>query len=276
MSRIGPETLTGLDGTWKYAGRGGACVESVSRTDVHPTTRVRSLGRVLALAPAVIALGSNVTNNSDNSTSDSTGISRRTLVKGAAWAAPVIAVGAVVPTAAASLPPCFEEVSGVTQNSWSVPNATFAGCPNPSTHFDVNIQVTVKACDARKVTVRVYDLADEPATNGRRSRLWWSDRDSSTPYLFIQKTITVPAVGSTTVPFVTTGDQVRWSNSQFGNTGGRGPITAPPNSENDGIHVNPCYFGGAGSSNIVAKFYYRLDDDPTWLGPHYITATRPA
>jgi hypothetical protein len=205
------------------------------------------------------------------------GVSRRTVVKGVAWATPVVTVAAAAPVAAASV--CSESVTGVTQDSWSRPDETFVGCPSPSTHFDVSVRVTVQACAASSVRIRLYDLASEPGTTGRRSRLWWADRDSSLPYLFIEKEVEVPALGTIVVTFASTGDVVRWENTQFSpinplNT--RGSITAPPSTENDGIHVNPCYFWAVGTSNIVAKLYYSLDGGPWSPSPIYVSAVRPA
>lgn len=203
------------------------------------------------------------------------GISRRTIVKGVAWATPVIAVATVVPEASASLPPCVGSVSGVSQGSWSV-GARFPGCTQNS-HFDVSVQISIKACEAQSICIRVYDLGDENNGSGLRSRLWWDyTSDQTPPYLFIEKCITVPAEGTVPVSFAIQNDTVRRETTQFAESSTVVGTIGAVGGTNDGIHVNPCYFGGAGSSGRVAKFYYRLGNAGAWLPGGYINANRPA
>ena len=225
--------------------------------------------------------------------STDTKISRRTIARGAAWAAPAVAVVGVAPVAAASttLPPCVGGASGTSQSAWSVPTASFGSCSTPS-HFDVNIRMTIKECNASQVCIRVYDLGDEGSLSGQgaqglRSRLWWSLRDAPSPrFLFIEKCVAVPTPGATlNVNFAVENDVVRYQNSLPAPTPGvapgggstQGTIAACCNNENDGIHVNPCYFGGIGSVSRVAKYYTNMQVGGTWSGWQYggyINATR--
>jgi len=203
------------------------------------------------------------------------GISRRTIVKGVAWATPVIAVATVVPEASASLPPCVGSITGVPQSSWSV-GAGFPGC-NQNTHFDTSVQVQIKACEAESICIRVYDLGHQNDGAGLRSRLWWSyNNDSAPPYLFIEKCITVPAQGTAQVSFAVQGDNVRGQQTFLAEASNSVGNIEALGGTNDGIHVNPCYFTGGTTSNRVAQFYYRLDGAGPWLSGGYINATRPA
>jgi hypothetical protein len=202
-------------------------------------------------------------------------ISRRTVVKGAAWATPAITFAAAAPAAAASLPPCVGGITGVAQSGWSV-GATFPGCGQGS-HFDVSIRITVQACQAQSICLRVYDLGHQDDGAGLRSRLWWAEAaDPAPPYLFIEKCVQVPEQESVPVPFAGPGDNVRGQQDFLSaNSTSVGNIEVAGGT-NDGIHVNPCYFGGAGSSGRVAKFYYRLGNADAWLPGGYINANRPA
>ncbi|NLE82298.1 MAG: hypothetical protein GX610_22520 [Rhodococcus sp.] len=207
---------------------------------------------------------------------DTATVRRRSLTKGMAWSVPAIAMATAAPAAAASgLPPCVGSASGQAQAAWSVPGASFGGCSN-SSHFDVNIRMTIKECEADIVRIRVYDLGDESDGFGLRSRLWWSLRNDPSPrFLFIEKQVAVPSPGSTlTVDFAVAGDTVRYENSLLAASSGyQGMIQACCNNENDGIHVNPCYFGVVGTVSRVAKFYTSLDGGP-WTYGGYINATR--
>ena len=112
---------------------------------------------------------------------DTATVRRRSLTKGMAWSVPAIAMATAAPAAAASgLPPCVGSASGQAQAAWSVPGASFGGCSNTS-HFDVNIRMTIKECEADIVRIRVYDLGDESDGFGLRSRLWWSLRNDPSP-----------------------------------------------------------------------------------------------
>lgn len=208
------------------------------------------------------------------------GASRRTVVKGAAWAAPVVALGSAAPAVAASLPPCVQSMTGIAQAAWSV-GASFSGCSR-NTHFDVSVRVTVTPCDATTVNLRVYDLGQENSGSGRRSRLWWSyisnTQTNNSTYLFIEKSVPAPALGDTvSVSFAVQGDNVRRQTTALAQASNSvGTITACCSNENDGIHVNPCYFQGQQTTNRVARIAYRYDNTGPWTWGGYINATRPA
>ena len=71
------------------------------------------------------------------------GLTRRTVVKGAAWAAPVIAVSAIAPQASASLPPCVGNLD-VAGGTYPV-NVALAGCQVSGTHWDFQFRFNVRA-----------------------------------------------------------------------------------------------------------------------------------
>ncbi|GAA1178210.1 hypothetical protein GCM10009584_19710 [Ornithinimicrobium humiphilum] len=156
--------------------------------------------------------------------------------------------------------------------------AKYGSC-NQNTHFDVSVRVLVSPCDATSIQLRVYDLGDETGSgSSSRSRLWWS-RIGQSGYLYIEKTVTVPAAGTTfPVSFAVQNDRVLRETTFLSSSQGaavQGTIQACCSSENDGIHVNPCNFGAAGSVNKVAKLYYRLNATGAWQFGGYVNAARP-
>lgn len=203
--------------------------------------------------------------------------SRRTLVTGAAWALPVVAVGSVAPAA------CVGSLVGA-QLDGRPASEPYPGCGADLPRFAVSVQVVVTACAGQSVCLRVYDLGDEDAPDaGLRSRLWWSYADqkatpsSGPPFLFVEKCVTVRGTGTPVpVDFAVPGDDVRSQTAFLSATSSSVGNIGVPGSGNAGIHVNPCFFGEAGTTNRVARFFYRYEGTGPWVPGGYILATRPA
>lgn len=159
----------------------------------------------------------------------SSGVSRRTVMKGVAWAAPVIAVSAKVPMAAASGKlPCIGDIAA-TGGTYPV-TVPLGGCNDSGGHWDFNFTIKAAAkgddCDCDFVRVTFYDNPD------RQSQLWLN-QSSPRPQRYVQKVL---AAGASAV-FPTTGDKVyNVSDNSF-----VGTITSP-GSENDALHT--AYFAG--------------------------------
>ncbi len=153
------------------------------------------------------------------------GLTRRSVVKGAAWAAPVVAYAAVVPQASASLPPCVGSVNA-TGGSYPV-NVGVAGCTVANTHWDFQFKITAAAeasCDCDAVLVTFYDNPD-------RSQLWLN-QSTDQPQRYVRKTLALGATGT----FPEEGDNVyNVSNDAF-----VGTIVAPGLTQ-DALHclINP-------------------------------------
>lgn len=126
------------------------------------------------------------------------GITRRTVVKGAAWAAPVIAVAAVVPDASASLPPCVGSVA--TAGGTYPVNVGLGGCNVSGTHWDFTFKIGALAnvgCNCAFVEVTFKDTPN-------RSQLWLN-QNSGEPQRYVRKVLAIGATGT----FPAQGDQVR-------------------------------------------------------------------
>lgn len=67
-------------------------------------------------------------------------VSRRTVAKGAAWAVPVVAVGAAAPAFAASICATINSVSGTHRNgqAFAVMTVTFSGSPDATCITSLN------------------------------------------------------------------------------------------------------------------------------------------
>ncbi len=110
-------------------------------------------------------------------TETSTGIARRTLAKGAAWAVPTVAVAAAAPVYAASgittttttLPPCIADVAA-TGGTYPV-NYNLSGCTTDGTHWDFQFLITAQTAAGTDCSTCNYlriTLFDNP----KRTRLW--------------------------------------------------------------------------------------------------------
>ena len=167
-------------------------------------------------------------------------ISRRTLARGASWAAPAIAVTAMAPTVSASvatttttLPPCVSAL-GTTGGTYPV-SVSLSGCSvaNVSSHWDFIFSIKAAIADAKclcngtqptHLRITIFD-------NPGRTRWWISngfgsllplspgsddpqDRTQNDPRLYVQKVL---AAGATAL-FPASGDPVR-------RVGGTSPYT---------------------------------------------------
>ncbi len=178
--------------------------------------------------------------------SDANGISRRTIAKGAAWAIPVIAMGATVPTAVASpqgapTPPCVTALTNDSIN-WVVDNVRYAEsghtCNSYDSHRDVRLTFEVLQDCEHDVTVQVRNVVGNSV---------WCAWSSQTLYLLK----TSPAGSGLDLTFPATGD--RPTNINNGYVSSSCNITAYE-SANDGMHINPCAPGGP-------YFEYRYSTD---------------
>lgn len=196
------------------------------------------------------------------------GPTRRNVLKGAAWATPVIAVAAAIPAVAASLPPCVSALATVS-GGWSVGGAYTGSTCGLNQHFDVNFTVTITACNAQIVRIRIVDLPQYQGAS--HSRLWWDyiTGANATAQLYVELPFNVPAAGSVQHQIVTTGNEVR----RVDDNAFVGTIQQPPNNVNDGVHVNPCFVPVNGSGP-VAQLWYAYDAGPLQPGP-LIYASRP-
>lgn len=188
--------------------------------------------------------GENKTMDTESSTSDATsgarqGPSRRTLVKGAAWAAPAIAFASAAPMVAASVPPCIGSITNASQN-WDVDGIRYlaATCTSYGSHRDVRLQINVTSC-ANPVRVQVRNVAGNST---------WCAWNTGTGTL----TKNVAANTSASLVFPATGDTI---------VGGGGCTITAYESPNDGMHINPCQPAGP-------YFQYRVsyDSGANWTG----------
>lgn len=166
-------------------------------------------------------------------------MSRRTVVKGAAWAVPAVAVASATPRVAASvttttttLPTCVSAIRNESVN-WVVDGAQYPGCSCGS-HRDVRLSFDVQACD-KPVSIRVYNVAG--------ASMWcaWTTSVSSL-------TKSVPVNTDKTLTFPDTGDTV----------GGCKIVAHTDNAVNDGLHVNPCVNGP------YFRYQVSYDNGATW------------
>lgn len=149
------------------------------------------------------------------------GITRRTVVKGAAWAAPVIAVAAVVPDASASLPPCVGSVA--TAGGTYPVNVGLGGCNVSGTHWDFNFKIGALAtvgCNCSYVEVTFKDSPN-------RSQLWL-DQSNTQPQRYVRKVLPIGSTGT----FPAQGDEVR----NVSNNNLIGTIEAPGQTQ-DSLHT---------------------------------------
>ena len=205
------------------------------------------------------------------------GVSRRTVMKGVAWAAPTIAIASAVPIAAASLVPCVREISS-TGGTYPV-TVNLSGCTTSNSHWDFNFKITAATqngtdCDCSHLRVTFFD-------NPKRSRLWISNSNNTggnpttntnnSPRLYVQKVLAAGA----TATFPTTGDAVRrvGGGSPYSGyvtdsgTAAVGPITAPGTAD-DSLHtlINPA--GGALPCSVTGPMaYYRVECGQSPNGP---------
>lgn len=146
-------------------------------------------------------------------TETSTGIARRTLAKGAAWAVPTVAVAAAAPVYAASgittLPPCIGAIAA-TGGSYPV-TFSLSGCSTANSHWDFRFEITASTvtgtdCNCPYLRVTFFD-------NPKRSRLWISTNNvtpnpstntANSPRLYVQKVLAAGA----SADFPATGDPV--------------------------------------------------------------------
>lgn len=149
------------------------------------------------------------------------GLTRRTVVKGAAWAAPVIAVAAVVPEASASLPPCVGTVAS-TGGTYPV-NVGLGGCNVSGTHWDFNFKIGAQASVGCNCTYVEITFKDSP----NRSQLWLN-QNSTQPQRYVRKVLAIGATGT----FPQQGDQVR----NVSNDALIGTIEAPGQTQ-DSLHT---------------------------------------
>ncbi|UNK70125.1 hypothetical protein [Microbacterium sp. H1-D42] len=165
------------------------------------------------------------------------GISRRTVVKGVAWTVPAIAVAGTVPTAAASELPCINNIAP-TGGTYPV-SLSLSGCNTANSHWDFTFKITaaLQDCECERIRVTMFD-------NPKRSRLWISNdndlgssnsghRNPSTntsngPGLYIQKELGLGQSAN----FPAAGDTVRRvdTNGQIGTIGAYG-------TADDSMHV---------------------------------------
>lgn len=168
------------------------------------------------------------------------GVSRRTLVAGVAWATPAVALASAAPAVAASLPPCVSSVTNTSLN-WVVDGAAFTGCGTYACHRDVRLEFAITSC-ASAVQVRVQPVAGKAT---------WCYISGYTGTSVMTKT--VPAnTGPVNLEFPATGDSIDGCS-----------IIAHTNSAvNDGIHVNGCqsnqikYWIKVGAAAETGPYFY--------------------
>lgn len=210
------------------------------------------------------------------------GLSRRTLAKGAAWAAPAVAVAAAAPAHAASgltttLPPCVSDIAAVG-GTYPVTYA-LSGCQTANSHWDFQFRITAATLDGTDCTcpyLRVT-LFDNP----KRTRLWIinpgggipdpSTNTNNSPRLYVTKVL----AAGTSANFPSQGDIVRrvldspYTGYNTGNgTQGTtvGTIEAHGDS-NDTLHVLMTPTGGLPCTSSGPMAYYRVECGPTSTGP---------
>jgi len=88
------------------------------------------------------------TNNNSTETPTPSGISRRTVVKGAAWAVPAIAVAGAVPAMAASVLPCLAFTLGGASCKW----------PGSGESWSYDISVEICNTCPTPITVRITQI----------------------------------------------------------------------------------------------------------------------
>lgn len=161
------------------------------------------------------------------------GPTRRTVMKGAAWAAPVIAVAAVVPETSASVP-CLGGF-GATGGSYPV-NVGIAGCQVAGTHWDFQFKITATTtatCNCSHVQITLFDTPN-------RSQLWL-DTNNNTPQRYVRKVL---AIGQTDT-FPKQGDVVY----NVSNNSSVGTIEAPGDTQ-DSLHCLIQQSGAIGGPNL--------------------------
>jgi hypothetical protein len=193
------------------------------------------------------------------------GVSRRTVVKGVAWAAPAIITVAAIPMTSASAP-C---VSGINAIGGTYPVVfEFTGCTSSyDTHWDFNFNITISkntTCTWNYVRLTLYDIptGDTKQPSGHRSTLYIEGLTSNNTQqyqYYVQRVIQVPGTGGTTVTIPTTGDKV--INSHNGST-----VTTivAPGGVDDSLHVNTC---NGGLASNTPMFYYTAEYSNTSTGP---------
>lgn len=176
------------------------------------------------------------------------GVSRRTLVKGAAWAVPAIAVAATVPVASASkLPPCIASISAASGTYPVTVDLSECGA-RTNNHWDFNFTFTASKntadCKCDKVRITFYD-------NPPRSRLildgftsGFPSTKNASPKLYVQKEL---APGQSQV-FPTTGQTVYYAAAWNGHAAGTstGVTIVDPGGTNDALHTIIDPAGGTG------------------------------
>jgi hypothetical protein len=201
----------------------------------------------------------------ENESPTPSGVSRRTLVKGAAWAVPVIAIAATVPMAAASAPPCAPNTAN-SLTSWGVNSAWPASNnANCGQHADVvfifqagvtcgatQIEIVMGLPGSNDTTSRGAIWIWGTPTSGYRGKYGYLLTPGSAPTN--QGNIAIPAGGITVPkyranPAATAG----WRDAHNGD-----------NVVNDGIHVaiyNQSQNGNTGTcqkvGSLVFDWYWR-------------------
>lgn len=175
------------------------------------------------------------------STSD-TKISRRTVARGAAWAAPAIAVVGVAPVAAASttLPPCIAGIDN-TSIEWEVDNVRYDDptCGSCASHMDARLKITISPCQYRRVQVRVTSISGSSKWCWSGSSGWLTKTANISESLVVTYPNQVLTTGGTSndglyFPAYST-DGVR---DNLGSCQGDTWV-----GTNDGMHINPCSSG---------------------------------
>lgn len=151
----------------------------------------------------------------NDSNENTSGLSRRTVVKGAAWATPAVMLASAAPAMAVSVVPCVPQFTNAS-SSWVVDNAQYGSC-NCASHRDIVMRFDVHSCPAGAVDIEV-----EPVS-GKAVWCAWTGTQTATKQVAANSTATVlfPAVGD-----------------NFGSC-----THTAYSSVNDGIHTNPCETG---------------------------------
>lgn len=218
------------------------------------------------------------------------GISRRTLAAGVAWATPAVAVAAAAPAYAASVttttttkPPCVGDV-GSTGGTYPVTYA-LSGCNTSGSHWDFRLTIQADANNCNNCTHLRVTLFDNP----KRSRLWIVANGSTQTTLlggnpstnanhynrlYVQKVLALGATGT----FPDTGDVVRRVSGPGGASNYTnyvtnpsadaviGPITAH-GTNNDALHVLMNANGTLPCAASGPMAYYKVECGSSANGP---------
>lgn len=165
---------------------------------------------------------------SDNTQEPRKGLSRRTVVKGAAWATPAVVMASAAPSMAASVIPCVPQVTDHSSD-WVVDNAQYGTC-NCRSHRDIVLRFDIASCPGASVTIEVQPVS------GKAVWCAWTGNQVAS------KTVAANTNGSLLFPAV--GDN-------YGSCAHTAYV-----SVNDGIHTNPCATG-------QIQWRYTIQGQPT-------------